>query len=127
MAESVPRAVISSQFLDALRAEKPDNVIVMLEFDVDNGLNWGGDLLEHPISKFLDPVWGISVVPSLEGYMTRLADYRKKHPSLMKPDAFDNIPPEKEQFRAFYQRLAEGARDQIKKNNDRVNQYASKP
>ena len=108
MADSLPRGVIASQQLNALRAGHSDNVIVGLEFDVDNGLLWGGDLIESPITKFLDPVWGIGVTPFLEGYAVRLAKYRKEHPSLMKSGMFDTVPQGKEQYREFYRDLANG-------------------
>jgi hypothetical protein len=127
MADTLPRGVIASQQLKALHAGKPENVIVGLEFDVDNGLLWGGDLIENPITKLLGPVWGIDVSASLEGYAVRLANYRKQNPSLMKSDMFNTVPPGKEQYREFYRQLANDADEQIAKLNARVQRYAVNP
>ena len=125
-ADFIPRGAIAAYQLKALHAGKPDNVIVGLESDVDIGLTWGYELFHHPLRNLLDPVWGFEVYPEFEQYATRLADYRKDHPSLMKPDMFDIVPPDKEQYREFYKDLAQGARENTAKINTMVEKYATK-
>jgi hypothetical protein len=99
----------------------------MLEFDVDNGLIWCHDLFQHPLRRLMGPLWGFNFYPEYEQHAVRLANYRKNHPSLIKPDTFDIVPPEKEQYREFYRELAIGARENIVKINSMVDRYATKP
>ena len=126
-ADFLPRGVIATGHLKALRAGKPETMITMLEYDVDNGLIWGHELFQHPLRRLMRPLWGFEFYPEYEQYAVRLANYRKEHPSLMKPDAFDNVPPEKEQYREFYRELAEGARENVAKIDSMVERYATKP
>jgi hypothetical protein len=84
-ADLLPRGSIATQQLNALRAGKTNNVVVGLEYYVDNGLIRGHELFEHPMRSFWAPLWGLEVYPEYEKYATRLADYRKEHPSLLKP------------------------------------------
>ena len=126
-ADFLPRGVIATGHLKALGTGKHENMITMLEYDVDNGLIWGHDLFQHPLRRLVRPLWGFEFYPEYEQYAVRLANYRKEHPSLMKPDAFDNVPPEKEQYREFYRELAVGTRENIAKINSMVERYATKP
>jgi hypothetical protein len=126
-ADFLPRGVIATYHLKALRAGKPDNVLTGLEFDVDNGLIWGHELFRHPLRHLMGPLWGFEFYPEYEKYAVRLADYRKEHPSLTKPDMFDNVPPDKEQYRESYRELAQGTRENIAKINGMVERYATKP
>jgi len=126
-ADSLPRGVIATQQLKARRSEKPQNVIIGLEYDVDMGLIWGHELFHHPLRHVLGPLWGFEFYPEYEKYAVRLADYRRVHPSLSKPDMFDNVPPNKEQYREFYRELAQGTRENIAKINTMVERYATKP
>jgi hypothetical protein len=48
-ADWLPRGVIATHLLSALRAGNTQNLATMLEFDVDNGLVWGYDLFNHPL------------------------------------------------------------------------------
>lgn len=126
-ADFLPRGVIAVYHLNALRARKPENVITMLEYDVDNGLVWGHELFEHPLRRLMRPLWGFEFFPDYEQYAVRLANYRKEHPSLMKPDAFDSVPPGKEQYSEFYRELAVAGRENVAKINSMIGRYASKP
>jgi len=126
-ADFLPRGSIAVAQLNALGAGKPENVVTGLEFDVDNGLIWGNEVFHHPLRNYLGPVWGFNIYPDYEKYATRLADYRKAHPSPMKADAFDKVPPDKVQYREFYRDLAQGARENIATVNSMVERYATKP
>lgn len=125
-ADFLPRGVIATGHLKALRSGKPENVILKLEYDVDNGLIWGHELFQHPLRNLMVPIWGFNFYPEYEDFAVRLANYRKKHPSLMKPDAFDNLRPNKEQYREVYRELAHGTRENIAKINSMVERYATK-
>jgi hypothetical protein len=126
-ADALPRGVIASQQLKALKAGKLDFVSVGLESDVDNGLIWGYEVLHHPMRDLLGPLSGASVYPEYEKYATRLADYRKLYPSQLKQDTFDTVPPGKEEYTAYYRELARGAREGVERINWMVERYASKP
>jgi hypothetical protein len=65
--------------------------------------------------------------PEYEQYAIRLANYRKEHPSLMKLDTFNVVPPEQEHYRDFYRELSIGVRENIVKINSMVDRYATKP
>lgn len=79
MADSLPRGVMATQQLDALRSGKTQNLITTLEFSVDDGLVGGCDLFSHPLRPLLGPLWEFDVNP--ESYAKRLAQYRKGHSS----------------------------------------------
>src|SRR6266496_6285611 len=66
VADFAPRGVIATQYIGALRAGKTEFVIDALESDVDLGLLWSNELLEHPVRGLLEPVWGFSHVPDIE-------------------------------------------------------------
>jgi hypothetical protein len=125
-ADFLPRGVIAAQQLKALQVGKTDFVAIGLESDVDNGLIWGYDLFHHPLRGVLDPLSGTDVYPEYEKYAERLADYRKEHPSRLRQDLFDTVPPGKEQYRDFYADLAQGARESVAKMNSMVERYATK-
>lgn len=125
-ADFLPRGTIATMQLEAVRAGKTQNLVTALEFDVDNGLIWGYELFDHPLRKIVGPVWGFSFYPDYEQYAVRLANYRKAHPSQMKADMFDQVPPGKEQYREHYRELAIGTRENIEKVNLMVERYASK-
>jgi transcription termination factor NusB len=126
-ADFMPRGAIAIYQLGLLKAGKPDNVIIGLESDVDNGLTWGHEILQHPMREVWRPLWGFEVYPEYEKYVVRMARYRKEHPSPFKPDAFDTVPPGKEQHREFYKELAKGARENKAKIDAMVERYATKP
>jgi hypothetical protein len=122
----LPRGVIATQQLKALEAGRTDFISVGLESDVDNGLIWGYELFHHPLRRGLNLLSGTDVYPEYEKYTVRLADYRREHPSRMKEDMFDTVPPGKEQYRDFYADLAQSARESVAKMNAMVERYATK-
>lgn len=125
-ADFLPRGVVASQQIALLRAGRTDDVITGLESDIDNGLIWGYDVLHHPMRRLWGPLWGFEVYPNYEQYAARLADYRLKHPSPFKADAFDKVPPGKEGFADFYKELADGTRANKRKMDDMIQRYATK-
>jgi hypothetical protein len=125
-ADFLPRGVIAAQQLQALKAGKTHNLAVALEFDVDNGLIWGHEVFGHPLRSLWKPIWSLDVYPNYEQYAIRLANYRKEHPSLMKPDTFDKVPPDQEHQADFYRDLAQGARESTTKLNSMIERYATK-
>lgn len=124
-ADSLPRAVNAAGHLTELRAGKTANVMLMLEYDIDNGLIAGYDIVEHPLRGLLGPVWGFNIYPEYNKYVIRLANYRKEYPSLLKSDASDIVPQGKEQDREFYSDVAKGNRENVGKINIMVERYAS--
>ncbi len=126
-AESMPRGAIATHQLGMLQAGKPRTVIIALESDVDVGLIWGHDILQHPMRELWRPLWGFQVYPQYEEYLVRMAKYRKEHPSPFKADAFDTVPPgSDEQHRNFNIELAKGARQNKAKIDAMVERYATK-
>src|SRR6266850_463402 len=109
-ADFMPRGTIATQQLAAIRAGKTQNLANALEFDVDNGLIWGYEVVNHPLRHLWKPVWGWDVYPDFEQYAVRLANYRKEHPSSMTGDMFDKPPPERPDLTEAYKDLAQGAR-----------------
>ena len=125
-ADFLPRGSVAAYQLQLLRSGKPDNVITGLEGDVDSGLIWAYEVLNHPMRELWKPLWGFEVYPEYEKYVVRMAGYRKLHPSPFKPDAFDIVPPGKEEHRDFYKGLAKGARENKAKVDAMVERYATK-
>jgi hypothetical protein len=125
-ADFMPRGIIAAQQLTALRAGNTQNLATSLEFDVDNGLIWGYDVLNHPLRHLWKPLWGWDVYPEFEQYAVRLANYRTEHPSLMKPDAFENVPADRPDLTEAYKDLALGARESTAKLNLMIERYATK-
>ena len=125
-ADFLPRGVLAATHLTALRSGNPDAMIPMLEADVDNSLIEGDTLFQHPLRHFLGPLWGLDLLPEYEQFAVRLANYRKMHPPLMKADAFDHVPPEREKYRESYKELALGARERVAKVNAMVEQFSTK-
>ena len=82
-AEFLARGVLATQNLQALQKGKEGQVRAFLESDVDNGLLFGGDFLEHPLRPLL-PALGVDLPGDYEQYAVRLANYRKVHPSPQK-------------------------------------------
>jgi hypothetical protein len=107
--DAVPRATISLAQLHGIESQKMDRVVQILEADVDNGLLRAYDLSEYPLRDAMGPLWGVEF-QSYEKYFSRLAVYRKTHPSTISPTMFDQVPPGKEADAAFYADLAVGVR-----------------
>src|SRR6185436_20609151 len=62
-ADFLPRGSIATYQLQLLRSGKPENVITGLEGDVDNGLVWGYEVLNHPMRDLWRPIWGFEIYP----------------------------------------------------------------
>lgn len=124
--ERLPRGAAAVHYLDALHAGKTRTALVGLEFDVDNGLVWGYEVMRHPLRELWEPLWGFEVSPQLEKYATRLADYRKAHPSFMKAEAFDAAAEHQPELRGLFHEFALGARDIVAKRDFMIERYASK-
>ncbi|HUQ74891.1 MAG TPA: hypothetical protein VM183_09210 [Burkholderiales bacterium] len=114
-ADLLPRGARSVAHLEALQAGKVRPVVLGLEFDVDNGLIWGYEVLNHPMRELWRPVWGLDVVPEYEGYARRLADYRQRHPSSMRSEMFEAVPE-----------FAQGAREAAARRDSMVERYRTK-
>jgi hypothetical protein len=125
-ADFMPRGVIATSELNALRAGNQTPVVIMLESEVDNGLIFGHDLFQHPLREAVSPVWGFSFYPEYENYAVRLANYRKEHPSQLSADMFDTVPQGQMEYREQYKELSVGVRESLTKINSMVARYATK-
>ena len=104
---------------------------VVLESDVDNALIWNHGLEDRPAFRFLPSPWGADVEAYRRKTLTRLADYRKEHPSPQSPEALDALIaqiPESERKRL--PTLDPSVRESMVKREetiaDMVSRYASK-
>src|SRR5258708_5157343 len=125
-ADSMPRGDMATYHLGVLQAGKPRTVIIALESDVDVGLIWGDEILQHPMRELWRPLWGFEVYPEYEKYVVRMAKYRKEHPSPFKADAFDTVPRGSEQQWEMNREVAEGLRQNKAKIDAMVERYATK-
>ena len=125
-ADFLPRGVVASQQLEMLRLGKTNTVTKILEADVDSALIFGHDVVSHPLRGLWKPLWGLDVYPNYEQYATRLADYRKTHPSQIRPDTFDRVPSDRPDLRETYKELAEGVRQDTAKRDKMIERYATK-
>jgi hypothetical protein len=121
----LPRGARSVAHLEYLQAGKMRPVVLGLEFDVDNGLVWGYDLVNHPLRELWGPVWGFDGYPSYERYLTRLANYRKDHPSSMRSDMFDAPPAVRTDLQDAYREFSRGAREVAAVRDRMVQRYAT--
>jgi hypothetical protein len=127
MADAAPRGAIALHHLKALSLGRLDRLAMAFEFDVDNGLIWSHYLEEAPLHEHWATLWGIPNAGPNE-YLTRLADYRKTHPSLMNPDALGVASPNAgEEERAFRAAQLASARETAAILNNMVERYATKP
>ena len=107
MAESLPRGVLATQHLRQLRSGHSETIVRALEYEVDGGLVFGSDVLDHPLRSLFAPLWGYDVYPKYEKYAVRLADYRRQHASPAKSEDFKTFLDGFEQDRAKYGELVE--------------------
>jgi len=125
-ADFLPRGAIAVGELNALAKGNQVPVVTMLESEIDSGLMFGHDLFEHPLRNLVRPIWGFDFYPEYERYAVSLANYRKDHPSQIKAEIFDTVPPEKEQYREQYKELSVEVRESLAKMNSMVERYATK-
>ena len=114
-ADLLPRAAGSVKHLEAMEAGNLRPVRLGLDFDVDNGLIWADLLLDHPLRNLWAPLWGLDVYPHYEQYVTRLANYRRDHPSSMRAEMFADAPGD----------FARSARDVAARRDAMVQRYAA--
>ena len=87
MADSIPRGGISLHHIQKLSGGMVTrNTMTSLESDVDMALLWAYNLEHHPLRPILNAVWGTEILLN-ETSLRRLADYRKSHPSPLRPEA----------------------------------------
>lgn len=125
-ADFMPRGSIAVARLDALRAGNTRNLAVSFESDVDSGLIWGYDVVNHPLRHLWKPLWGLDIYPEYEQYAVRLANHRQRHPSPFKPDAFDKPPADRPELAEWYKELALGTRENAARVSAMIERYATK-
>src|SRR5688572_30784585 len=81
MAETLPRGVLATLHLKQLRSGHAETIVRGLEWEIDNGLVRGTQVLDHPLAPLFRPLWDYDVYPKYEKYAAQLADHRKLFPS----------------------------------------------
>ena len=122
----VPRGARSVTHLEAIHAGNLRPVVLGLEFDVDNGLVWGYELASHPLRELWGPLWGFEAYPSYERYLTRLANYRRDHPSSTRADMFVVAPETRPDLQEGLRDFSRTARDVATRRDAMVQRYATK-
>jgi hypothetical protein len=125
-ADLMPRAARSVAHLEAMHAGNLRPVRLGLEFDVDNALLWGDEVMNHPLRKLWQPLWGIEVYPAYERYLTRLADYRVDHPSSTRADMFAAAPQTRPDLQDTLRDFSRSAREVAARRDAMVQRYATK-
>ena len=126
MLDSAPRGSIALIHIQAIEAGKTQNMVTMLESDVDNALLWNCALEGDLLSPLLHPLWGFDT-PGLPAYLTRIANYRKEHPSPFTPEALAKPEPRNDEERKMRVWLIDGARENQQTISRMVTRYATKP
>jgi hypothetical protein len=70
-----------------------------LESQVDEALLQNYHLEGHPAFRFLPSLWRSDAEAARREYLTRLANYRKEHPSPMRPEANEALLAKKPELR----------------------------
>ena len=91
-----------------------------LESQVDEALFQNYYLEDHPAFRFLPRLWGSDVEAARREYLTRLANYRKEHPSPMRPEANEALLAKKPELRQSMVKTQEAIAEM-------VSRYAGKP
>jgi hypothetical protein len=125
-ADLLPRGARSVAQLEAVQAGRIRPVTLGLEFDVDNGLSWGYVLVNHPLRDLWRPLWGLEVLPGYERYLTRLADYRRDHPSSTRGDMFSGAPQSRPDAQESQREFARFERELVARRDRMVERYATK-
>ena len=124
-ADQLERASRSVAQLEDLQAGKTRPVVLGLEFDVDAGLLWAYEVLEHPLRGLWAPLWGIEVYPGYERYARRLADYRRDHPSSTRVEMFGNSPEARPDSQDALPDFNRSAREVAARRDAMVERYAT--
>ena len=124
--ETMPRGARSVAHLEAIQAGRMRPVLLGLEFDVDNGLLWGHEVMSHPLRELWSPLWGLDIYPDYERHLTRLANYRRDHPSSTRSDMFESAPESRPELRESLRDFARSAREVAARRDAIVERYATK-
>jgi len=127
MADSIPRGGISLHHIQKLSGGTVTrNTMTSLESDVDMALLWAYHLEHHPLRPILNTAWGKELLLN-EASLRRLADYRKSHPSPLRPEALaaDSSPNDK-YAKEMGESLLEGAQETQRMINETVSRYATR-
>ena len=100
---STAQATEALMYLRAIEEGKIDYYTVVMESDIDSALFLNYYLEESAAFRFLPLAWGSDIEASRREYLTRLANYRKQHPSPQRPEA----------LRALREHLSESERKQV--------------
>ena len=123
--DMLPRGARSVAHLEAIHAGNLRPVRLGLEFDVDNGLIWGYEVMNHPLRELWSPLWGFDD-PGYERYLTRLANYRRNHPSSTRADMFAAAPETRPDLQEGLRDFSRNARDVATRRDAMVERYATK-
>jgi hypothetical protein len=123
--DNLPRGARSVAHLQAIRAGKIRPVELGLEFDVDNGLLWGFEVMNHPLRELWGPLWGLDVYPGYERYLTQLANYRRDHPSSTRADMFANAPEARPDAQDSLREFTRSEREVAARRDEMVRRYAT--
>jgi hypothetical protein len=85
------RAPTSLTYLQAIQDGKINDYAILMESDVDQTLFANHYLEESSVFRLLEPFWGADIEASRRDSLTRLANYRKGHPSPQRPEALDAL------------------------------------
>jgi len=85
------RASTSLMYLQAIQKGNIDQYTQVMETDIDSTLLANHHVEEDPLFRILPPRWGTDGEASRRESLTRLADYRKAHPSPLRPEALDAL------------------------------------
>jgi hypothetical protein len=124
--DTLPRGARSVAHLEALHAGKLRPVLLGLEFDVDNGLVWGYEVMSHPLRELWAPLWGLEIYPGYERHLTRLANYRREHPSSTRSEMFESAPESRPDLRDAVRDFSRSAREVAARRDEMVERYATR-
>jgi hypothetical protein len=105
LVDAAPRGSISLFHLESIRQGGTKNMVIGLEGDVDIALIYSDRFENHLLHPLLEPVWGLPVSMTAP-MLTRLANYRKSHPSPLRTAALSTEPtPNDPERAAFFQEI----------------------
>ena len=84
-------APASLVYLQAIQDGKIDDYTILMESDIDRTLLVNHHLEENSVFRLLGPFWGADLEAGRRDSLTRLANYRKGHPSPLRPEALEAL------------------------------------
>ena len=125
MLDAVPRGGLSLfQLENAKQGVVTKNMVTLLEGDIDQALVWAHQMEQYPIYSILEPVWGLPVSPTREP-LTRLANFRKAHPSPLTAAALSAEPmPTEAEAAALRREIITGTKEREQVIASMVTKYA---